>query len=1059
MYDDYEQYLKQYRPIYGPNTAIFLMVGSFYEIYDIVDPESGQARCNARDIADVLTIRLTKRADDVPAGFEGLFWGFPVDALHKWAGRLTDAGWTVVVVDQQATKAGRKLARAVSRILSPGTHIENNNAADTRSIVGIYFTGSGAYGAAAFDLSTGITITTCGEMHGSRARGSDELAHFLQVQCAAEVVLYWAGDALSMPTEEHLRRQLNYPRGAFHCKYLPSMGALSAPHVREAFFKEVYAIQSLLPVRKWLSLLNEGSAIADAEEAALTQLLLFIKQMNPSSFQKLHINRSYVAAAHMVLGNNALTQLQVVAPRIQESVVGLFQSCITPMGKRGIKRRLLVPIREEVRLAAAYKEIAEMQVCAASASAEAVNRRLREIYDLPRLHRRIMTAEPSADDICCLHQSYLAAESLPAFLPPSLQPPPGLIAALREWRSASFEAEFSIDKAAKASDDITFLQTSERQQSAAYTCEQELAAAATEVVGFVARCKSFAGVPADSSAIRAEVQEAAPYGIKATPVAAAALERVLKEKQEAARLVPALKDARMRMLKTAGWVECPWLTSLNDSVVRKRATLAAAVRAVLPDICGRVCAAAASGELWDDLEAWIERVDIARCLAVECAARGYVMPQLVPATSDGGGIFSATHLRHPLIESLMTRTEYVSHNVEFNEQARGWLVYGMNASGKSSLMKAIGIAIHLAQCGCFVPASSCKIAPFKALYTRIINRDDLWAGMSSFAMEMSEMREFLDSAGPGTMILGDELCSGTESQSAKAIVAAGIDWLSERKARYFFATHLHGLLDVLPPPEELALKVWHLRVEYDAVRDRLIYQRTLRPGPGSTLYGLEVARAMHLPLAFLEKAHTYRRKLLGTVREDEAAASAWNGAVVRRCCEVCGHEIVRDLEVHHIRPRVEAVAVAVASAGARFVDGAGRDDMRNLVVVCSRCHDAHHAGAITIGPLQQTSEGAERLISVGSAKQTATATADPPQTNIFAKFAYNHPASTSATAATDAASTGSDSPNGDDKATILHVLKTYPALPMRQLIPKLRNEYEIEVEESLLRRVKRTGKF
>jgi DNA mismatch repair protein MutS len=461
----------------------------------------------------------------------------------------------------------------------------------------------------------------------------------------------------------------------------------------------------------------------------------------------------------------------------------------------------------------------------------------------------------------------------------------------------------------------------------------------------------------------------------------------------------------------------------------------------LPDVCGRV--AGAAGGVWDDLEAWIERVDITRCLAIEASSRGYVEPQLCPPAADGGAVFSASCLRHPLIESMMTRTEYISHNVQFDAGGRGWLVYGMNASGKSSLMKAIGIAIHLAQCGCFVPAAACVISPFTGLYTRIINRDDLWAGMSSFAVEMSEMREFLDTAGRGTMILGDELCNGTESQSAKAIVAAGIDWLADRGARYFFATHLHGLLDVLPPAEDLALKVWHLRVEYDAQRDRLIYQRSLRPGPGSTLYGLEVARAMHLPVAFLEKAHKYRRALIGTVNEEEATASSWNSAVVRRICEVCGHEIVRDLEVHHIRPRAEA-----RSTGSRFADGAARDDMRNLVVVCQGCHDAHHAGKITIGPLQQTSAGPVRAVSsapaVTTAATTAVTTAEAPATtNIFQQFAYTPP---------------TPKQLGDEEVrTIIHVMKQYPALSIRQLAPKLRNDYEIEVEESVLRKIKRTG--
>jgi DNA mismatch repair protein MutS len=1052
MYADYEQFYKQYRPIYGPNTAILMMVGGFYEIYDLVNQETGQARCNAREISDLLNIRLTVRKDDVPTGHDGMFWGLPIDSLHKWAGRLTDAGWTVIVVDQAGEKIGKKIQRKVARILSPGTHFENNEAGDTRSISGVYFSPAAAagaagtdapvYGAASFDLSTGITVTTAGQTYGRIDTWKcDELAHFLHVQGTTEIIVYWAGDVLYMPSEEYFRRQFNYPRSAIHIRHLPSLGSLTQPHAREEFFREVYNIQSLLPTRKWLALMDNETAESAAEEAALTQLLLFIKQMNPSTFQKLHMNRSYVAAAHMILGNNALTQLQIIAPRIQDSVLGLFQSCVTPMGRRAIKRRLLTPLTDSNLLAAAYNEIKEMQELTED-NAREVFRRLREIYDLPRLHRRLTCSQLEASDIYCLHQSYLAAESLPAFLPASLVPPTGLIESLQKWRTEFFEAEFSVDKACRATDDITFLQTSVSHYAELHKCEENLAEAATSAADFCTRCKSFAAVTADSNAVRIEPQEAVPYGIKATPVAAKELDRAFKQGGSAA-LVPAFREAKLRSLKSVSWVETPWLSNLNDRVNRLRAAMKRGVESVLPDICNRLTAAAAS--TWDQLEAWIERCDIARCIAIESAARGYVCPTLVEPAVDGGAVFSANNLRHPLIESILSRTEYVKHNVEFNGDNRGWLIYGMNASGKSSLMKAIGIAIHLAQCGCFVPASECSISPFTALYTRIINRDDLWAGMSSFAVEMSEMREFLDTADKGSMILGDELCNGTESQSAKAIVAAGIDWLAERHARYFFATHLHGLLDVLPPPESISLAVWHLRVIYDAARDRLIYDRSLKPGPGSTLYGLEVARAMHLPMAFLEKAHTYRRRLLGTVSEEEAPVSAWNSAVTRRCCEICRHEIVRDLEVHHIRQRSEA-------SGLRFVDGSARDDMRNLVVVCQACHDAHHAGQIEIGPIQQTSAGPQRTVT-GAAVMQVTASASAPlvQANIFEKFVYSPPAN-SKRPKEEVIVTKSE-----ELQTVIEVMKTYPSLALRQLSAKLRNDYDINMEEATLRKIKKTG--
>lgn len=1034
MYDEYERLWKQHSSLYGVNTAIFLMVGGFYELYDLVDSETGCPKCNTQEIADILNVRLTVRKDDTPAGFEGRFWGFPIDALHKWAARLTDAGWTVVVVDQLKTKAGKRIERAVSRILSPGTHIENLGNAITRSISCIYLIqnedAAPSYGAASFDLSTGITTTTAGQTYGrAETWKCDDLAHFLQVQSTNELLVFWSGDAVRTPSEEYVRRQLNYPRAAIHMKTKATLGTLAKQSARNDFFREVYAIKSMLPVLQWLKIGAEEEAIS------LTHLLLFIKEMNPTNFQRLHSNKPYIAKNHMILGNNALSQLQITSGRIQDSVLGLFQSCITPMGKRAIKRRLLVPITDADQLRMRYTQIRDMQAISEENMKEIV-RRLREIYDLPRLHRRFICAQVSADDIYSLHQSYLAAETIAEYLPTSLQPRATLLTDLTSWRTSAFEADFSADKAAAICDNTTFLNTSSMHFPNIYKKEQQLGVHEKEVSEFVQRCKSFGGVSPESNAIRIEPLDTTPYGVKATPVAAKELDKAFK-KSGAAALVPAFQGAGLRSLKSASWVECPWLTTLNDSVSKLRVAMRHDVDMILPDICGSITDAA--GDIWEQLEEWIELVDITRCLAIESATRGYCEPCICQPAADGGATFSATHLRHPLIESTLNRTEYISHSVEFNDISRGWLVYGMNASGKSSLMKAIGIAIHLAQCGCFVPASSCVIAPFNSLYTRIINRDDLWAGMSSFAMEMSEMREFLDTANKGTMILGDELCNGTESQSAKAIVAAGIDWLAERHARYFFATHLHGLLDVLAEPVELGLKVWHLRVEYDAVADRLIYKRSLLPGAGSTLYGLEVARAMHLPVAFLEKAHAYRRKLLGTAREDEGVVSAWNSAIARRICEVCRHEIVRDLEVHHIRPRVQA-------DGRRFADGLARDDQRNLVVVCQSCHDAHHASQIEIGTLQQTSDGPVRTITrvADVVEQVQVQTQVQTPENPFQKFAYRP-------------KSPEQSLTADDLATILTVMEKYPALSMRQLAPKLRNDYEIEVEESILRKIKKNG--
>jgi DNA mismatch repair protein MutS len=269
-------------------------------------------------------------------------------------------------------------------------------------------------------------------------------------------------------------------------------------------------------------------------------------------------------------------------------------------------------------------------------------------------------------------------------------------------------------------------------------------------------------------------------------------------------------------------------------------------------------------------------------------------------------------------------------------------------------MKAVGIAVILAQCGAYVPATAMSFSPFHSIGTRILTKDDLWAGLSSFAVEMTELSDILNRASRQSLVLGDEVCSGTESLSAMALVGASLGHLSKAGAKYIFATHLHGLQDIPSVASLPGLKVWHLRVRHDLATDRLIYDRTLHPGPGSSLYGLEVAKAMAIPFSVLEVAHAIRKTLVGQKTEVNAPSSDWNRSVQRRACEVCG--ATTGLEVHHSEERATAVQ-------GRLADGTSMNAIRNLVVLCDACHDKHHAKEIEIGPVQQTSDGPVRQVA------------------------------------------------------------------------------------------------
>jgi DNA mismatch repair protein MutS len=230
-------------------------------------------------------------------------------------------------------------------------------------------------------------------------------------------------------------------------------------------------------------------------------------------------------------------------------------------------------------------------------------------------------------------------------------------------------------------------------------------------------------------------------------------------------------------------------------------------------------------------------------------------------------------------------------------------------------------------------------------------------GLSSFAVEMSEMRDIFRDAGSKSLVLGDELCSGTETTSATSLVAAGLTGLLRRQAKFLFATHLHGLSKIQEIITNTKLKIWHLHVEYDKIKDKLIYHRSLREGSGSSLYGLEVAKAMKIPSDILEDAIRFRKILAGEAELSESVGSSWNSCISKVKCSICGSTENSDLEVHHIKER------HLANKDGILPDGSRVHNQSNLIVLCDHCHDKTHSGLIEIGPMIQTSDGIERSVT------------------------------------------------------------------------------------------------
>jgi DNA mismatch repair protein MutS len=285
---------------------------------------------------------------------------------------------------------------------------------------------------------------------------------------------------------------------------------------------------------------------------------------------------------------------------------------------------------------------------------------------------------------------------------------------------------------------------------------------------------------------------------------------------------------------------------------------------------------------------------------------------------------------------------------------------------------------------------------------------------------MSELRDILRNATQHTLVLGDELCAGTESISAQALVASGIQWLSTKQAKFIFATHLHNLPNVIDVKKE-GVEVWHLHVEYDPLTKKLVYDRSLKPGNGSTLYGLEVARAMDLPFEFIEQALKNRHRIMGSTAQDAAVSSSWNQNIVRKECEICKHPITKDLEVHHVQHRASATQGILAN-------GTTMNDQRNLMVICQKCHDEIHADKVEVGQLQMTSDGPERIIHIKDDKKEK----EDAQDKRKGKWLK------------------------EELETITDTLKQYTSTSLKAIKNMLYSKHNIDISESMLGKMKRS---
>jgi len=245
----------------------------------------------------------------------------------------------------------------------------------------------------------------------------------------------------------------------------------------------------------------------------------------------------------------------------------------------------------------------------------------------------------------------------------------------------------------------------------------------------------------------------------------------------------------------------------------------------------------------------IASVDVLCSLAKVAQQNHYVKPQM-----DDSDVIDIRDGRHPVVEQVLEGELFVPNDTLLNcGDDRVYIITGPNMAGKSTFMRQVALIVIMAQIGSFVPASSANIGLCDRVFTRIGASDDLFAGRSTFMVEMNEVGDILKYATSRSLLILDEIGRGTSTFDGMSIARAVLEYVADKKklgARTLFATHYHELCEL----EGLVEGVRNYNIVVKKRGDEIIFIKKIVPGGVSDSYGIEVAKLAGLPEAVIRRA-------------------------------------------------------------------------------------------------------------------------------------------------------------------------------------------------------------
>lgn len=214
--------------------------------------------------------------------------------------------------------------------------------------------------------------------------------------------------------------------------------------------------------------------------------------------------------------------------------------------------------------------------------------------------------------------------------------------------------------------------------------------------------------------------------------------------------------------------------------------------------------------------------------------------------------------RHPVLEKINSQHEFISNSYYMSTNLDVLIITGPNMGGKSTYMRELALIVIMAQMGMYVPAESCSIYVFDAIFTRIGASDDLIKGESTFMVEMEETNRALQNATSNSLLLFDEIGRGTATYDGMALAQAIIEYVVNNiHAKTLFSTHYHEITKLVSDLKQV--ENVHVSVLENDKDITFLYK--VEKGAMDKSYGINVARLAKLPEQVILRAEEILAKL------------------------------------------------------------------------------------------------------------------------------------------------------------------------------------------------------